>query len=99
MSSSDSFTNFETTNLRICFRETRKLMQSLVFAHAILKCVTFGEISSIDVKNVFECGVRAMLVFFYSVTVQSQLLQFFCFMLALFPILTFFSKETQFKGR
>ena len=88
MSSSDSFTNFETTNLRICFRETRKLMQSLVFAHAILKCVTFGEISSIDVKNVFECGVRAMLGFFrgsLSVTVQSQLLQFFLFHVGTFP--------------
>ena len=44
-----------------------------------------------DVGVFFRCS--------RSVTVQSQLLQFFCFMLALFPILTFFSKETQFKGR
>ena len=53
-------------------------MQSLVFVHAILKFVTFGEISSNDVKHVFECGVRAMLGVFFrgsrSVTVQSQLL-------------------------
>ena len=34
-----------------------------------------------------------------SAAVQSQFLQFFCVMLTFFPILKFFWKETQFKGR
>ena len=74
---------------------TRKLIQSLVFAHL-----------EKSVQLILKICLNAMCVqcwgFFRgsrSATVQSQFLHFFWVMLTLFPILKFFWKETQFKGR